>query len=92
MVSERLRDFLLSWCNPDTQPEEVAEMLSDTRGSYYKGWLEGELLAAARSGELTPQSLKRLTGLWFADQPGVDAWLRSIWPTWFGRSYPGRGD
>jgi len=89
MISERLRDFLLSWCNPDTQPEEVAEMLCGRSGAYYADWLEGELLATARAGEFTPKSLERLTGLWFAGQPDVDAWLRRIWPMWFGRQYPG---
>jgi hypothetical protein len=89
MLTERLRDFLQSWCNPDTQPEEVAEMLSGTSGAYYADWLEGELLTAAQAGELTPQSLEQLTGLWFAGQPEVAAWLRRIWPLWFRRAYPG---
>jgi hypothetical protein len=88
MISERLRDFLLSWCNPDTQPEEVAEMLHDGSGAYYADWLEAELLAAARHGEFTPKSLERLTGLWFTGQSDVDAWLRQIWPMWFERQYP----
>ena len=89
MVSERLRDFLLSWCNPDTQPEEVAAMLHGAGGAYYADWLEGELLAAARSGEFTPKSLERLTGLWFAEERDVEQWLREVWPLWFNRPYPG---
>ena len=89
MITERLQDFLQSWCNPDTQPEEVAEMLSGSGGAYYASWLEGELLAAAQAGELNPRSLEQLTGLWFAGQPDVTSWLRRIWPLWFRREYPG---
>jgi hypothetical protein len=89
MVSERLQDFLLTWCNPDRQPEEVPGMLRREGGAYYAGWLEDEMLAAARAGEFTPGSLQRLTGLWFARQQDVDQWLRGIWPAWFGRPYPG---
>lgn len=89
MISERLTDFLQSWCDVDTRPEEVAEMLSDASGSYYAGWLEGELLAAARAGELTPKLLRRLTNRFFETQSDVDDWLRRVWPLWFGRPYPG---
>jgi hypothetical protein len=80
MVTERLRDFLQNWCDPDTRPDEVAEMLSSTSGAYYADWLEGELFAAAQAGELTPQSLDQLTGLWFPEQADVTAWLHRIWP------------
>ena len=89
MISERLSDFLQSWCDVYTKPEEVAEMLRSPSGAYYQDWLEGELLAAARAGELTPKALRLLTNRSFAQQPDVDAWLRRIWPTWFGRPYPG---
>jgi hypothetical protein len=58
-------------------------------GAYYADWLEGELLTAARTGELTPKSLGQLTNRWFAAQPDVDAWLRRVWPMWFSRPYPG---
>jgi hypothetical protein len=89
MISQRLTDFLQNWSDVDTRPEEAAEMLGSASGSYYAGWLEGELLAAARGGELTPKSLGRLTNRWFAAQPDVDAWLRWVWPLWFGQPYPG---
>jgi|HubBroStandDraft_2_1064218.scaffolds.fasta_scaffold174749_3 hypothetical protein len=89
MISERLTYFLENWCDVDTEPEEVAEMLGSASGAFYSGWLEGELLAAARAGELTPQSLGRMTSRWFAAQSDVDAWLQQVWPVWFGRPYPG---
>ncbi|MGH3192522.1 MAG: hypothetical protein ACRDPY_30290 [Streptosporangiaceae bacterium] len=89
MISERLTYFIENWCDVDTEPEEVAKMLGSARGAFYSGWLEGELLAAARAGELTPKSLGRMTSRWFAAQPDVDAWLRQVWPIWFGRPYPG---
>lgn len=89
MVSQRLRDFLLAWCNPETQPEETASMLGGKSGSYYRDWLESEMLAAAREGEFTPKAVARLTGLGFDDQREVDDWLRTVWPLWFSRPYPG---
>ncbi len=89
MISERLADFLRNWCNEDTEPEEAAKMLSSDSGAYYAGWLEGELLDAARAGELNPQSLGRLANRYFAGQLDVDAWLRQAWPIWFSRPYPG---
>jgi hypothetical protein len=89
MISERLADFLQTWADVDNRPEEAAEMLGGASGAYYADWLEGELLAAARTGELTPKSLGRLTNRWFAAQPDVDAWLRRVWPMWFSRPYPG---
>lgn len=88
MISERLADFLRSWCDVYTKPEEVAEMLHSPSGAYYVDWLEDELLADARAGELTPKSLGLLTNRWFPEQSDVDAWLRRIWPMWFGRPYP----
>lgn len=88
MVSQRLQEFLLTWCNPETQPDEVANMLSGKSGAYYKDWLEPELLAAARAGELTPASLARFTGLGFDDRREVENWLRTVWPLWFSRPYP----
>lgn len=89
MISERLSDFLQSWCDVYTQPEEVAEMLRSPSGAYYRDWLEGELLAAARGGELTPKALSVLTNRSFAKQSDVDAWLRRVWPLWFPGTYPG---
>jgi hypothetical protein len=89
MISQRLQDFLLTWCNPETQPDEVATMLGGRSGAYYQGWLESEMLAAARAGDLTPKSLARLTGLGFDDQREVDDWLQAIWPMWFSGPYPG---
>ena len=89
MVSKRLEEFLRTWCNPETDPVEVASMLSDRSGTYYRGWLESEMLAAARGGELTPRSIARLADLGFDDQREVDGWLRTVWPIWFSRPYPG---
>jgi hypothetical protein len=89
MISQRLRDFLQNWCNVDTPPERAAEMLRSGSGAYYADWLEDELLAAARAGELTSKLLRRLTSRWFEAQPDVDAWLRRVWPLWFERPYPG---
>src|ERR1700753_3566861 len=89
MISERLTAFLRNWCDVDTEPEEAAKMLGSGSGAYYAGWLEGELLTVARAGELTPESLGFLTNRWFAAQADVDAWLRRVWPLWFGRPYPG---
>jgi hypothetical protein len=89
MISERLADFLQTWCDVDNRPEEAAEMLGSPSGAYYADWLEGELLAAARAGELTPKSLGQLTNRWFAAQSDVDAWLQRVWPMWFSRPYPG---
>jgi hypothetical protein len=89
MISERLARFLRTWCDVDTQPEEAAKMLASGSGAYYADWLEGELLAAARAGELTPDSLGQLTNRWFAAQSDVDAWLRRVWPMWFSQPYPG---
>lgn len=89
MISERLTDFLENWCGVDTRPEEAAEMLGSGSGAYYADWLEGELLGAARAGELTPKSLGQLTSRRFPAESDVDAWLRRVWPMWFGRPYPG---
>ncbi len=89
MISERLADFLQTWADVDNRPEEAAEMLGSAGGTYYADWLEGELLTAARTGELTPKSLGQLTNRWFAAQPDVHAWLRRVWPMWFSRPYPG---
>ena len=89
MISERLSDFLQSWCDVYTKPEEVAEMLRRPSGAYYQDWLAGELLAAARAGELTPQALGLLTNRSFAEKSDVDAWLRRVWPLWFSVTYPG---
>jgi hypothetical protein len=89
MISERLTEFLQGWCDVEIQPEEVAEMLRGGSGAYYAHWLEGELLAAAQSGELTPKSLGWLTNRRFAAQSDVDAWLQRVWPLWFSRPYPG---
>jgi hypothetical protein len=89
MISQRLTDFLRNYCEVDEPPEEAAEMLRSGSGAYYADWLEGELLAAARGGELTPKSLGLLTNRWFAAQADVDAWLQQVWPMWFSRPYPG---
>ena len=42
MVSERLRDFLLAWCNPDSDLSETAEMLHRPRNTDYREWLPRE--------------------------------------------------
>lgn len=90
MVSERLQDFLLAWCNPDSDVSEAAEMLHRPRNTDYREWLPGELLAAARAGELTPEAMEDLTGGGgFRTQADVQRWLDKVWPLWFGRPYPG---
>jgi hypothetical protein len=89
MISERLSDFIKNWCNVDTEPEEVAQMLRRDSGAYYADWLEKELLDAARAGDLTPDSMSWLTNRYFATQSDVDGWLREVWPLWFSRPYPG---
>jgi hypothetical protein len=89
MISQRLTDFLQNWSNVETTPEEAAAMLRSSSGAYYASWLEDELLAATRAGDLTPKSLGRLTNRWFPAESDVTAWLRRVWPLWFGRPYPG---
>jgi hypothetical protein len=85
-----LQDFLLTWANPETNPEETATMLHNKEkgGAYYSTWLSEDLLAAANSGQLTPQSMTRLTGLGFDDQEEVEDWLKKVWPVWFDKPYP----
>ena len=89
MMSQRLRDFLMTWCIPETRPEEVASMLRGPGGAYYRDWLPRELLAAARGMELTPETMSKLTGAAFDDEQVVRYWLRTVWPMWFGEPYPG---
>lgn len=88
MLSERLQEFLITWCNPETDPEETADMLRGPGGPSYLPWLPAELLAAARAHELTPESMAWYTGLGFAGQRDVDDWLREAWPLWFRERYP----
>jgi hypothetical protein len=87
MMSERLQDFIRCWCNVDTSPEETAAMLKGESGTYYRSWLEAELLAAAQAG-LDPSELGFHTNRWFANQNDVDEWLAEVWPLWFGKTYP----
>lgn len=88
MLSQRLQDFLLNWCNPETDPAETARILRGAGAAYYEAWLPQELLAAAKARELTPESMAWHTGLGFADQEEVDGWLRTVWPMWFGTAFP----
>lgn len=88
MISERLRDFLRSWCNMDSDPSEAADMLHEPGNREYYRWLPGELLAAAQSGVLTPETMVGLTGLAFRTQADVQRWLAQVWPLWFGQPYP----
>lgn len=89
MISDRLENFLLSWCNPDSTIEDAARMLQRPSNAEYQEWLPRELLAVVRSGELTPQALDELTGGGgFDTRADVDQWLREVWPAWFGRTYP----
>ena len=89
MISERLTEFLQGWCDVEIPPEDVADMLGKGTGAYYADWLEGELLTAARAGELTPKALRWLTNRRFDTQSDVAAWLQRVWPLWFSRPYPG---
>ena len=89
MLSQRLQEFLTTWCNPETEPEYTAGMLGGPGGAYYRDWLPQELLTAVRSRELNPQTMGALADLGFTDQAGVDEWLRSVWPLWFTGPFPG---
>jgi hypothetical protein len=89
MLSERLRNFLGSWCNLDADPEEAAAMLHGPDGLYYRGWLSGELAAAIQGHEITPAVATDLTTIYFEDQQAVDDWLRMRWSLWFAEPYPG---
>lgn len=89
MLSDRLRSFLMGWCNVDAAPEEAAGMLRSPEGAAYRDWLPGELAAAIRAGELTPAVLTDLTYVDFGSQVAVDAWLRKRWAMWFTEPYPG---
>ena len=89
MLSERLREFLTTWCIPETGPEEVAAMLHGLTGAYYRQWLKPELLAAVRGKELTPELMTRLTGAAFRNEQDVQHWLRLVWSSWFLEPFPG---
>jgi hypothetical protein len=89
MLSQRLQEFLSNWCNPETEPEYVADVLRGPSGTYYKDWLAQELLTAVQSRELNPESMAALTGVSFDDQQQLDHWLRTVWPMWFPEPYPG---
>lgn len=89
MLSERLQEFLSTFCNPETEPEYVADVLRGPGGNYYKDWLSRELFAAVRSRDLNPAAMDSLTGVYFEDQRQVDDWLRTVWPMWFTEPYPG---
>jgi hypothetical protein len=88
VLSEDLQDFLQSWCNMDSDPSEAAEMLREPGNDEYYAWLPRELLAAARSGDLTPEVMVGQTGVAFRTQADVQRWLASVWPLWFGQPYP----
>lgn len=88
MISEDLADFLSAWCNIDTDPDEVTELLHGPSRAHFLAWLPHDLEAAARSGALTPDSLAELTGLGFRDQAELDVWLRDRWTEWFDRPSP----
>ncbi|WP_433227983.1 hypothetical protein [Actinomadura formosensis] len=88
MISEELADFLSAWCNIDTDPEEVVELLHGPSRKHFLSWLPRDLEAAARSGALTPDGVAELTGLGFRSQAELDAWLRDRWAEWFDRPSP----
>jgi len=79
----------MTWCIPETRPEEVASLLHGPGGAHYRDWLRQELLAAARDTELNPETLSKLTGAAFDSQQDVRDWLRRVWPMWFAEQYPG---
>lgn len=89
MLSQRLQEFLSKWCNPETEPEYVADVLRGPGGRYYKDWLPQELFTAAQTRELNPATMASLTGTGFDDQKELEDWLRMVWPMWFTEPYPG---
>ena len=89
MLSQRLQEFLSTFCNPETEPEYVADVLHGPGGQYYKDWLPQELFIAVQARELNPATMTTLTGVYFGDQQQVGDWLRTVWPMWFTEPYPG---
>lgn len=89
MISEELADFLRTWCNADTDPEEAVTLLRGPSRPYFMSWLPRDLAAAVRGRSITPEVATGLTSLAFDDQADVDSWLRELWDAWFDEPYPG---
>lgn len=89
MLSERLRNFVTVWCDVDSDVGEVTDILRESPDHGFSLWLEGDLRQAIVDGAFTPELVARLTNVRVRNEAEVDAWLRTLWTTWFpGNAYP----
>ena len=87
-MSDNLEEFLKSWADDETAPEDTAKMLHSPEGSQYQSWLSRELLAAYNDGRLNPEFLSMACNRTFDSQEEVREWLSSVWQTWFDQPFP----
>lgn len=81
---------MTSWCDVDSDPDEVTSYLRAYPDREFSLWLQDDLRRAISDHDFTPELLAKLTYISFRDQEAVDAWLRNIWTTWFpGNPYHG---
>lgn len=82
MLTERLSEFLATWCDMDADTDEVTTILRESPADGFSVWLN-HVRETIRTQALTPALARRLTGLRFATQDDVDQWLNRLWSAWF---------
>lgn len=87
-MSDNLEEFLKSWADDETEPEDTAKMLHSPDGNQYKGWLPQELLAAYQSNAISPEFLSVACNRNFENQEEIGKWIKSVWQLWFDQPFP----
>lgn len=83
MLSPRLYDFLATWADAESDPEDVIEPLNEQPVSDWAVWLKDDMRGAIMDNELTPRAAQAMTGLALTSEEDIARWLRGLWKTWF---------
>lgn len=82
-ISQRLQDFLTSFCGADEDLNETTRILKSAPRSELARWLEPELRAAIRNQLLTPAEAQQLMSRPFDTPTEVATWLNERHQQWF---------
>ncbi len=83
MISERLQDFLTSYCGAEEDMAETRRIMQGPAGTYLASWLKPELDAAIETRALSPEQAQYLMSRRFGTAQEIAEWLSGLRHEWF---------